>query len=804
MSIYKKATTIFFFCLAMGWSNQGYSQSLSFKGKIIDEQANPLPFVNVVAYEGNNHLLNGVITNEKGDFSLTVDSSLVNHIKLTYIGFKDKNLKVDKSKTDLGTITLIAFTEYLDEVTITAKKSLIERKIDRLIVNVDQSILSAGSNTLQVLERAPGVFIDTDGSFTLNGRSGVNVMINGRPQQMSSGDLNNYLNSLPASAIQKIELISNPSAAFDAEGTAGVINIVLKRNESYGTNGSVNASYGQGKYNTYASGASINNRNNISSLYVGINYNFRQSYNHLFTDRNYNEGQNNAQLYNQQAESIYPTSSILYNIGGDFYISKKTTAGVNISGNSTHTKQDGTGGTIIYNSQQNNTGKFDTKTTAKGKRKNIALNTNIRTEFNDDKGSFSTDLDYAEYQNNNTQFFETYLFNANNTQTDEEFLKAYSDGWLRLFSLKSDANIVTKKAGKFSFGAKSSFVKNKNELNYFDVVNNQEIPNSNFSNHFKYMENINALYANWNYEHKKWLYQVGLRAEQTNIEGIQILTSDRFKDHYFQLFPSLFVQYKPNENYTFGFTSGRRINRPNYFQLNPFRVYVDKSTYRVGNPDLKPEIGLNFEWSLSYKRWLDISLSYSNKKDNIIPVLIQDDQTMTTAVQLVNIGNYNYLGLDANVTLKPFKDFSSRWNISLFYNEFLGEVTGFRLNEKGTAFRIRSNNIYSFGKGWSTEMSFFYQPKYTYGITAFDPRWKLDMGLQKSIFNNNGKISLTVTDIFRQYYPSGITDFGNINEQFKSVRDTRIFTLAFSYNFGNNKVKSASKRTGAQEEKDRV
>ncbi|MEZ4977356.1 MAG: TonB-dependent receptor [Flavobacteriaceae bacterium] len=788
------------------WFNMSIAQENDLKGLVVDERSNPLPYVNVVAYGDNNKLLNGVITDDNGQFELNIDLSSVRYIKLTFIGYEDRQIDISglNSDNNLGIITLVASNENLDEVTITAKKPLIERKIDRLIVNVDQSILSAGSNTLQVLERAPGVFVDTDGSITLKGRNGVNVLINGRPQRMSSGDLSNYLNTLPASAIQKIELISNPSSAFDAEGTAGVINIVLKRNESYGTNGSVNASYGQGKYNTYASGVSINNRNNISSLYAGINYNFRQSYNHLFTDRNYNEGQNNAQLYNQQAKSIYPTGGFLYNVGGDFYISKKTTAGVNISGNNTHTKQDGNGSTLIYDSQQNNTGGFDTKTTADGKRSDIALNVNLRTSFNEDKGDFSADVDYAKYKNKNTQLFETYFFDSGGLQTDEEFLKAYSDGWLKLFSVKSDLNLQTQNSGKFSFGAKSSFVKNDNVLDYYDVEGNQEIPNSNFSNHFKYKENINALYSNWNYEYKKWLFQFGLRAEQTNIEGIQILTSESFVDHYFQLFPSLFLQYKPNDNYTFGFSSGRRINRPNYFQLNPFRVYVDKSTYREGNPDLKPEIGLNFEGSLSYKRWLEISLSYSNTKDNIIPVLIQDDQTMTTAVQLVNIGNYNYLVIDTSITLKPFKDFSSRWNLSLFYNEFLGEVTGFRLNEKGTAFRIRSNNTYSFGKGWSTEMSFFYQPKYTYGITAFDPRWKLDLGLQKEVFDSNGKISLTLTDMFKKYYPSGSTNFGNINENFISVRDTRVLTFAFSYNFGSDKVKSASKRTGAQEEKNRV
>ena len=373
-----------------------------------------------------------------------------------------------------------------------------------------------------------------------------------------------------------------------------------------------------------------------------------------------------------------------------------------------------------------------------------------------------------------------------------------------MFVLKADLNLNNSKIGNLSFGAKSSFVTNDSDLDYFDVVNGSTTPNDVFSAQFEYKENINAAYVNWKLSKEKWTYQFGLRTEHTNIEGNQIDGDISFDRDYVQLFPSLFLEHKPTEKHTFGLNASRRINRPDYNQLNPIRNFVDITTSRVGNPELVPEIANNLELIYNYDNWLDFSLSYSNTSDRILPVLIQDDENRSTSVQLVNIDDYNYLGLNTSITLNPIKSMTSRWDLEFFYNEFLGVVNGFDLSEKGSAFRIRSYNTYKFGKGWSTELNGFYQPLYNFGITSFDPRWKIDIGIQKSVLNDKGKIKFVVTDIFWRYYPRGFTDFGNINEDFRSVRDTRVATLSFSYNFGNNKVKVNKNEGGAKEEKSRT
>ncbi len=779
------------------------SQEHTITGKVVDSNNSPLEFVNAMLYKADSSFIKGTVTDANGVFSLNNPQATVAYLKLQSLGFKEVLTPITSatSNIQLGTITLENDEVVLDEVVLTAEKPLIERRSDRLIVNVSNSILATGSNGLELLERSPGLFIE-DGGISLRGRTGVNIQINGRQQRLSASELNTYLQSIPSSQIEKIEIIHNPSAAFDAEGSAGLVNIVLKRDGNLGTNGSVNASYGQGIYDRNSEGLSLNHRSRKTSFYLGLNHNLNQGYNQLFTIRRFSENGAVKGTFDQNSKSKTPTHAYLANIGMDYSLGERSTLGADLTTNWSRANQDANGNSIILDDTNTQTGSFLTETTSRTNRFNFSINTNFRTDFREDKGSFILNMDYAAYGTDADQHFITDLTESGNRSTD--ILTGEIEGDLDLFVLKADLNLTENQWGDLGLGLKSSFVTNDSDLDYFDVKNGSSTPNNLYSNHFKYSENINAAYVNWKLSKEKWTYQIGLRTEHTHIEGTQLDGPLKFKRDYVQLFPSFFLEYKPSEKNTFGFNANRRINRPNYNQLSPFRAFVDITTSRVGNPELMPEIANNVEVIYNYDNWLDLSLAYSNTSDRILPVLIQDDANQSTAVQLVNIDDYNYLGLNASVSLKPLKSLTSRWDLEFFYNEFLGVVNGFDLIEKGAAFRIRSYNTYKFGKGWSTELSGFYQPLYNFGISSFESRWKVDFGIQKSIFKENGKIKFAITDIFWKYYPRGYTDFGNINEDFRSLRDTRVATLSLTYNFGNKKVKVNKNEGGAKEEKERT
>ncbi|RTE55484.1 TonB-dependent receptor [Arenibacter aquaticus] len=777
------------------------SQDVTITGKVVDSNNAPLEFVNALLLKADSTFIIGAVTDINGVFILSSSQISATHLKLQSLGYKEvvRPIGTATSTIDLGIITLKNNELVLDEVVITAEKPLIERRTDMLVVNVSNSILATGSNGLEILERSPGLFIEANG-ISLRGRTGVNVQINGMQQRLSASDLNNYLQSIPSTQIERIEIINNPSAAFDAEGSAGVVNIVLKRNGNLGTNGSANTTYGQGVYHRTSEGLSLNYRDSKTSLYLGLNHNFDQRYNRLFTMRRFSENGNVKQTYDQDSKSKTPTHAYLANIGMDFSIGERSKIGADLTTNWSKADQDANGNSVIFDDKNIQTGSFMTATDSKDNRVNFAVNAHYKTNLKDDKGNFILNTDYATY---NTDAVQKFITNSTENETSE-ILTGKIDGSLDLLVLKVDLNLMKNKIGDLSFGLKSSFVTNKNDLDYFDVVAGSTTPNEIYSNQFEYQENINATYINWKLSKDQWTYQLGLRTELTNIEGKQIDADINFKRDYIQLFPNIFLEYKPSEKNTFGFNASRRVNRPNYNQLSPFRTFVDITTSRVGNPELIPEIASNIELIYNYDNWLDFSLSFSNTSDRIIPVLIQDDENQSTSVQLVNIDDYNYVGLNTSITLKPLKSITSRWDLEFFYNEFFGDVSGFNLSEKGSAFRIRSYNTYKFGNDWSTELNGFYQPLYNFGITSFYSRWKIDFGVQKSIFNGNGKVKFAITDIFWKYYPRGFTDFGNINEDFSSVRDSRIATLSFSYNFGNSKVRVNKNKGGAVEEKSRT
>ncbi|MEP6612855.1 MAG: outer membrane beta-barrel protein [Mucilaginibacter sp.] len=516
----------------------------------------------------------------------------------------------------------------LNEVTVNEKKPFMERQLDRIVVNVNNSIVSVGSTALDVLARSPGVLVSQSDNISMKGKQGVTVMIDGKPTYLAATDLANLLRATPANSIDKIELITNPSAKFDASGSAGIINIKLKKDQRYGLNGTLSLSAGQGVYAKLNDGINLNYRNKNINIFGSYNYSYRENFNHLELTRNFYkpDGVTLDGAYKQDNYLTFPLHSHLVKAGMDYTPSKNTTIGFSLTGLLADFNPGCENASDVLDSLRQKTSSFHTSNTSKNKPKNYAANVNFKHTIDTTGQEITTDLDYARYSSNSLQNYITSYFNNDGSQSQpNDILRDNQIGALSIYSIKTDYLLPLKGDAKFEAGFKSSYVTADNNLSFYNIINDAPQFDTTKSNHFLYKENINALYVNYNKNYKKFKYQLGLRAEQTISNGNQLTTNNKFRNSYIQVFPSIFLSEKLNDKNEISLSVGRRIDRPTYRQLNPFKFFLDPSTYVEGNPYLKPQLTYQTDFTYTFLQKYSLTLSYSNTSDNITSVLIPND-----------------------------------------------------------------------------------------------------------------------------------------------------------------------------------
>ncbi len=765
----------------------------------------PLPFVNVMAFSSDSILLTGVLSEENGAFSISTTDKAIAYVQFSYIGYREHQERVlqdfSEENIDMGDIIMRIDEHMLDEVVVSAERPFIERRLDKLIINVENSIIDVGANTYEVLEKSPGISIDQDGAISLNGRPGVRILLDNKPARLLGLDLINFLQTLPSGSVQNIEIINNPSARYDAEGTAGIINIVRKRDAGHGTNGSIRLSYGRGIHHRSNGSFQLNKRSSKLNLHANVNGGYNEYSNNLLTHRRFSINDEIENTYDQDATLVRGIHGYSVTGGMDMYVSDKSTIGVLLTGNFNYFKPKGNGESLIFDRDEMFTGGFNSTNRSVVKRGNGAVNVMFEHKLAKEESQIRVNVDVAQYSSAADQHFTTSYFDKNHAFIGYEGLRGDISGDISLYAASIDFSYPILETVQFETGLRSSLVKNDNNLKYFDQVNDQEILDTDQSNHFLYDENINAVYFTLGKNAGKWNMQVGLRGEQTVADGNQLTTDTSFHRNYVQLFPSVFVNFTPSENHVFSLNIGRRINRPSYAQLNPFRGFVDVTTARDGNPFLRPESSVNINLGYTFNQRYSANLTLAQTKDNMINVLLQDDLERITIVTFVNIGTYNYAALNLSGTINPIEQWTCRMDGTVFYNQYKGIVSRTDLNNEDLSYNVSFSNGFAIGKGWRSELNFRYQPSLTYGISVMKARYNLDVGLQKQIWKNRGQVRFNVRDILWRSYPRGHTRFGNINEEFESIRDTRIATLSLSYRFGNQRVAPRQRRqTSAEDE----
>ena len=747
------------------------------------------------------------VVDENGKFTLEdigAGEYLLHAALIGYTPFENKISVV--GDIEVEKINLVPSANQLNEVTIKYKKPLIERDRDKIVVNVENSILAAGNSAWEVLGSSPGITATNSDQLSLKGRQGVNVWVNGKPLQLSGSDLANYLKSLPASALSKVEIISNPAARYDASGTSGIINLVMIKDKKIGTNGSISLSYGQGQLPKSVNSISLNHRNAKFNIYGMYNLTYRANFNKLLLYRKFYDKGVFTGAYDQDNDLTIARFNNMARIGVDFTLSDKMDLGILINGNLSKFNPNGLNKTTIVNAEGIPASKFTTQNDSHDLWHDMGGNIHYGYRITKDQ-NLTVDLDYAPFGNTTEQTFTTHSYDLTGIELGIPYI-LYGDlqGGLDIYSAKTDYSSQYKNGLKLEFGGKTSYVKADNDIKFFDKSTETAVFDSTKSNHFIYKENINALYANASGQFGKWVIQAGLRMENTNIDGEQKVNNTSFDKNYTNLFPSALAAYTFSDRNEWSFSVSRRIDRPSYGQLNPFKFFLDPTTYREGNPYLDPQTSWNYELTHTFLQKFSTTFGYSKTLDNITQVIGPVEGLERITVQTdKNLASFDYYGITLYMPFTFFKIWQSINSVNLYYGHYKGNLINTQLSNGNVAFNWNSKNIFQLKKDYSIELSGNYRSREIYGYMDVQPIASLSIGAQKQILNKKGTLKFAFTDIFYSELTTATTEFTDYIEKFKVGRDSRVATLSFTYRFGNNNVGQLGRRQGgAQDEKQRA
>ena len=731
-------------------------------------------------------------------------------LKATLINYTPQYAAFNLSAAQLQVpvITLQPISKELQTVTVTSRKPFLQKLSDRIVVNVENSIVSAGSSAMDVLERSPGVNIDQNDAISLRGKSGVIVMIDGKPTPMTGADLANYLKGLPSSAIERIDIITNPSAKYEAAGNSGIIDIRMKKDQRMGVNGTFTTGYGQGVYPKTNTGTTFNYRNSKINIFGNYNYAYRIGLNHLLLDRSFFENgvYNGGDLKDNYSKS--PVSSHTPRLGMDFFPSKKTIIGFVVNGNFNHYTRKNNNKSIVLDLDKKASSTFNSFASNNDHSNNAVANVNFKHTFDSTGKELTADADYGYYTSNSLTVNATSYYKLDGSSLQPAYvLNGDQDGKLTFKTAKIDYVNPVGKGSKWEAGVKTSFVSSDNDAKFYDVSSGTPENDVNKTNHFLYKEYNNAGYINFSTTFKKFDIQFGLRGENTKLNTEQKIGNIQFDSSYFKLFPSAFFNYKLKEDQTIGLSVSRRIDRPGYSELNPFLFLIDVTTYATGRPGLLPQITWSYELSYTLKS-LNFSLSYSHTTDNQNVTLARFKEVFpnipsadNVTVQIpINLKSSDYIGLSISAPVK----INSWWNMvnngNIYYEKFNGNFSGTQLNTGKPAADIRTNNTFTLKKGWTAELNASVNTGGQYGFMVLDPQWALSAGIQKTILKSKGTVRFNITDIFWTNLPKAVITYNNYIEKWHAYRESRVANFTFTYRFGNSKVQAARRRTTASEE----
>ncbi len=730
-------------------------------------------------------------------------------VEITYVGYEPHRSEAltlaDGEQRVLPGITMHERSAELQEVVVKAARAIVEVHPDKTVFNVEGSINAEGSDALELLRKAPGVIVDNNEHVILQGKSGVKIYIDGKPSPLSADDLAEYLKSMQSTEIDAIEMITNPSAKYEAEGNGGIINIRLKKDKSLGTNGALSSTLRMGETAKNSNALNFNHRNTKLNVYgrYGNSIGSWANFNNILREQV-------GMGFDAHSDMVSDNTNHNFRLGTDFFHNDQNTFGILLSGSVSDDVWSNVAQTRIYpltsgvtSSQLLATNEIDQD------RNNFNVNANYA--FDNGRGvTLNLDADYGFYRND----ADSYQPNKYMDATGEVLLQE------RTFSsvTPTDIDIYTFRAdyvrplgkGVLGLGGKFSYVSTDNTFDFFDVADGQQTKNLERSNNFVYQENVNAGYVTYQLQSNKWNLMAGLRMEHTHSKGdlssIQMTGNEVVERDYVDFFPSGGITFQANDHNSLRLNYSRRIDRPSYQDLNPFEFKLDELTFQKGNAFLNPQYTHSVSLSHTYKYKLTTTLSYSVTDDLITQLTdtFSRDASFITYVNLAKQKNYS-LGVSY-----PF-NVTNWWNVytnaSAYRVENSADFGGGKVVDvSANVFTFYGQNTFMLPKGYKLEVSGFYNsPAIWGGNFETDAMWAIDLGLQKKLFNDRASLKLAVTDIFKTQQWTGRNKFGALRVFASGGWESRQLRATLKYNFGNNQIKSSrSRSTGIEAEQKRV
>ena len=779
-------------------------------GRVLQPDQKPAEFATVTLHNAaDSALVKGVITGDNGAYEFAGIAAGRYYVQANVIGAGKNNSPAFDYAGDnraLDDITLVDNAQQLGEVTVVARKPVIEVKADKTVLNVEGTVNSTGLNALELLRKAPGVTVDNNENVSIKGKNGVRVQIDGRDVPLDGKDLVAQLKGLQASDIAAIEIISNPSAKYDAAGNAGIINIKLRKNKALGTNGNFGLEGAQGETPKGGVNLSLNHRGAAFSLFGAYNNHYGRWHN----DQHFNRAQNGL-TFDQDAKSYFMSRWNSARLGADWNINSKHTVGVLVNGSMNLANWHGDSRTNI--GRLETTGSVDSILAARNDiddhRKD--LNTNLNYRFADTSGhSLNIDVDYGLYRiRGNSLQPNVYLAADGQTVINQRTYRSLTPTDIDIATAKADYEQPLFK-GTFGAGFKVADVRTDNTFDFFNVQGNQEIKDLGVSNRFDYQERTSAGYVNYQRQFGKLHVQAGLRVENTDYTGDLIANTPQngatVANNYTELFPSAALTYKISEKIGLNATYSRRIDRPSYQDLNPFEFKLDELTYQKGNPMLRPQFTNKIELSPTYQGQPVLSLGYSHTKDLFTQVL-DTTNVRATFITQENIADQKTYSLTLNVPTPIAKWWEGFFSLTGFHNDFSAKFReGYTAEKKFSAFNVYGEQTFRLPKGFSIQLSGWYNSSAFWGTLRSTPQGAMDLGIQKKLFNDKGEVRLRFGDILNTAGWGGENLFSpGLTMKARGGWESRTVTLNFSYRFGSADIKGARQRqTGLEDESKRV
>ncbi|QHL86450.1 TonB-dependent receptor [Nibribacter ruber] len=754
------------FCLLLLVATHAQAQSTGFlSGQVVDHKGEAMSYGTITLLKAAGAtLVTGAAVEVTGDFKLKVPAPGQYIIRVSAIGFANKDLpsfevtNVAFTK-DFGKIMLQQDAKALKEVVVQRLRPTVDVQADKMVVSVENTAMAAGNTAYDVLSKSPGVWIDQDGNIQLNGKAGVQVMIDGKLTYLNGKQLQTMLQGMPAENLKNLEIIANPSAKFDAEGTSGLINLNLKKNTMTGLNGNV---YGGYQYNTKHGangGANVNLKQGKWSSFATADVTNRPKKRTFTMDRIFKQEGEDTRLIMDGGENGAQFSQSL-RVGTDYDMTKQHSIGgtLNLSQNKTNTG---------VNTHTNFGKDLSTTTTHDNSRfTNLSGNAHYLGKLDSVGTTLSADLDLVRIKDKSAGDFLNQAFaNGSTLPTGQERLENDNPTSYQIYSAKVDfTRPLASIKGKLELGAKASYVQSDNKIDFYQVEGDTRTLDPGRTDHFIYDEHIYAGYINFSRSlGTKWTLQTGLRAEYTDSKGHSLPYALVTPRSYLDFFPSVFLQQRVSDNYQISYNYSRRINRPRYENLNPFVFYIDNNTYAKGNPLLKPEYTNSVQVTQTFRKTYNLILGYAHTKDDISEV----PEPIPAENKLIFMQR-NVESKTMNATMVLPITVNQKWSINnnatLAYQEYNTFIKEENIKNSSLMFMAQSNSNILLPNNFKLEVTGGYQGAGVFNVYKTEPSWFVDMGIKRSFLKDQLDVTLNVTDIFRTRKMQGYSDVqGNTN-----------------------------------------